>query len=64
MLFQCYNIQSFVPPLHGCAPYTQAANQAIINGLRRTLERTHQRVEDLRNFRSVIFQGVFSHRFR
>jgi hypothetical protein len=36
----------------------------MINSWRRTLERTHARVEDLRNFRSVIFSGVFSHRFR
>jgi hypothetical protein len=28
------------------------------------LERTHARVEDLRNFRSITFSGVFSHRFR
>uniref|UniRef100_A0A383WKN0 SCD domain-containing protein n=1 Tax=Tetradesmus obliquus TaxID=3088 RepID=A0A383WKN0_TETOB len=32
--------------------------------LRRTLDRCHARVEDLRNFRSVTFTGVFSHRFR
>lgn len=43
---------------------SQAHNQGMINSWRRTLERTHARVEDLRNFRSVIFSGVFSHRFR
>jgi hypothetical protein len=32
--------------------------------LRRTLDRCHARVEDLKNFRSVTFTGVFSHRFR
>jgi hypothetical protein len=42
----------------------QGQHQQVINGLRRTLERTHARVEDLRNFRSLVFSGVFSHRFR
>eukprot|EP00878_Enallax_costatus_P014223 GHUV01014877.1.p1 GENE.GHUV01014877.1~~GHUV01014877.1.p1 ORF type:complete len:467 (+),score=119.45 GHUV01014877.1:76-1476(+) len=39
-------------------------SREVVASLKRTVERCHTRVEDLRNFRSVTFTGVFSHRFR
>eukprot|EP00879_Flechtneria_rotunda_P009665 GHRR01010112.1.p1 GENE.GHRR01010112.1~~GHRR01010112.1.p1 ORF type:complete len:1314 (+),score=643.17 GHRR01010112.1:935-4876(+) len=41
-----------------------ATGREVAAALRRTLDRCHNRVEDLHNFRSVTFTGVFSHRFR
>lgn len=57
-------VSLLLPPPVPLPLLLQAHNQQVINGLRRTLERTHARVEDLRNFRGVVFSGVFSHRFR
>lgn len=47
-----------------CLQAGAAAASAAAAALKRTLDRCHTRVEDLKNFRNVTFTGVFSHRFR
>lgn len=65
--------KSLLPPpttrtlVCAAAVISAAADQPsreVVASLRRTLERCHSRVEELRSHRSVTFQGVFAHRFR
>ena len=52
---------SRLPPLTGCC--LQAAADRVA-AFKRTVDRCHGRIQELKSYTDSLFQGIFAHRFR